>query len=333
MTGKKNLLANLLHYSGANRVLQSAGSGRGLLVLNYHRIGNPHGTLLDHGVWSASEEQFAEQLQIASTHADVIGLQDLDRALLDRRGRYVLITFDDGYRDNYELAFPILKSHRTPATFFITTGFLDEGRVAWWDDIAWMVRSSLGSGLRDNGWTGGPLPFDEPTRERAISRLLAIYKSLPGERTADFLTFLAVATGSSRCPLAHDESTWMTWEMVREMRRSGMDIGGHTVTHPILARLTPEQQWREISECKSRLETELDEPIEAFSYPVGAPDCFNEATRSCLDRAGYRWAFSFSGGFTAPGTADPFNLPRVAIYPQLSATRLQGLLTLPQLFS
>ena len=333
MTGKKNLLARVLRYSGANRLLQSAGTGRGLLVLNYHRVGNPHGTLLDHGVWSASEEQFTEQLRIAKLHADVIGLKDLDRALLDRRGRYVLITFDDGYRDNYEQALPILKSQRVPATFFITTGFLDEGRVAWWDDIAWMVRTSLCSGLRDNGWTGGPLSFDEPHREQAIARLLAVYKSLPGDRTSDFLTFLAVATGSSRCPLSRDEPTWMTWEMVREMRRSGMDIGGHTVTHPILARLTAEQQWREVSECKARIEAELGEPIEAFSYPVGAPDCFDDTTRSCLERAEYRWAFSFSGGFTAPGAADRFNLPRVAIYPQLSATRLQGLLTLPQVFS
>ncbi len=331
--GKKDLLAQVLHYSGVRSVLHATGTWRGLIVLNYHRVGDPAGSRLDHGVWSASVAAFDDQLSRLARSCDVIGLKDLDRALLDRRGRYALITFDDGYRDNYEIAFPILRRHRLPAVFCLTTGFLDDRRVAWWDEIAWMIRSSRAPGLPENPWTGSPLEFDEPHRQTAVATLLTLFKRLPWEETEPLLDFLAEATGSGRCPIDVEGPTWMTWEMVREMRQAGMDVAGHTVTHPILARLSPEEQAFEVAQCKARMESELGEPIEAFSYPVGAPDCFDAVTQHCLERAGYRWAFSFSGGYAAAGQVEPFNLPRVAVSPALSAARLDALLTLPQLFA
>jgi peptidoglycan/xylan/chitin deacetylase (PgdA/CDA1 family) len=329
--GKKDLLAQVLQYSGVRSVLHAAGTWRGLVVLNYHRVGDPDGSLLDHGVWSASAAAFDDHLSRLARYCDVIGLKDLERALLDRRGRYALVTFDDGYRDNYEIAFPILRRHRLPAVFCLTSGFLDDQRVAWWDEIAWMIRSSRAAGLPENPWTGGPLEFDEPQRQHAIATLLTLFKRLPWEETEPLLDFLAGATGSGRCPVDVEGPTWMTWDMVREMRQAGMDIAGHTVTHPILARLSPEEQAFEVAQCKARIESELGEPIEGFSYPVGAPDCFDAVTQRCLERAGYRWAFSFSGGYAAAGQADPFNIPRVAVSPALSAARLDALL--PHLFA
>lgn len=331
--GKQDLLAHVLRYSGAQRVLHAAGTWRGLIVLNYHRVGDPAGSLLDHGVWSASAAAFDDQLSRLARSCDVIGLKDLDRAVLDRRGRYALITFDDGYRDNYQIAFPLLRRHRLPAVFCLTTGFLDDRRVAWWDEIAWMIRTSRAQRLPPNRWTGGALALDDPHRPAAIATLLALFKRLPWSETEPLLEFLAEATGSGRCPIDVEGPTWMTWEMVREMRQAGMDIAGHTVTHPILSRLLPEEQACEASQCKARIEAELGEPIEAFSYPVGAPDCFDAVTRQCLERAGYRWAFSFSGGYAVAGQIDPFNLPRVAVSPGLSTARLDALLTLPQLFA
>ena len=333
MPGKKDLLATALRYSGTNQVLRAVGGWRGLVVLNYHRIGDPIGSLCDHGVYSATVESFNEQLTAITRHCDVIGVKDLDRALLDRRGRYALITFDDGYRDNYAAAFPVLKDHRLPAVFFLTTGFLDDRLLAWWDEIAWMVRVSPRAQLPENRWTAAPVAFDSPHRESAVRALLATFKQLPWDETQPFVDWIAEASGSGRCPQETASSVWMTWEMVREMRASGMDFGGHTVTHPILARLNPEQQWREISRSKQRIEAELDESIDAFSYPVGAPDCFDKITRSCLDRAGYRFAFSFHGGFAAAAHDDRLDIPRYPMDPILTPARVEALLTLPQLFA
>ncbi|MEZ6064886.1 MAG: polysaccharide deacetylase family protein [Planctomycetaceae bacterium] len=333
MQGKKEIIAKALHYTGAGRLLRAARTWSGVLVLNYHRIGDPHGCLFDRGVWSASAEGFDRQVGMLKRQFDVISPADLDRALLDRRGQYVMLTFEDGYLDNYELAFPVLKAHRVPATFFLTSGFLDRGTVAWWDDIAWMVRSSVRSRLQSTRWTNRVIEFDEPIREQAIYTLLSIYKQLPHEETDCFLDEIARLTGSDRCPKALDEPVWMSWEMVREMRRAGMAIGGHTVTHPILSRLPEARQRWEVAECKRRIEAELGEPIDAFSYPVGSLDSFDEATRRALDAAGYRWSFSFFGGFTRGAPQDPLTIPRMAVDHALTSERFTALLTWPQLFA
>ncbi|OYW11516.1 MAG: polysaccharide deacetylase, partial [Planctomycetales bacterium 12-60-4] len=106
-------------------MMQFAGSWRGLLVLNYHRIGDGRHSPLDRNLWSATTEEFEQQVRAISRNFDVVGIDDLDSLVRHPRGRYVLITFDDGYLDNYTEAFPILKSYNAKGVFFVTTGFLD----------------------------------------------------------------------------------------------------------------------------------------------------------------------------------------------------------------
>ncbi|MGB2710613.1 MAG: polysaccharide deacetylase family protein, partial [Conexibacter sp.] len=113
---------------------------RGVLVLNYHRVGDGSATPWDHTLWSATAEGFDAQLTFLARHAEVVGPDDLPALAAGRRGRRVLLTFDDGYRDNHEIAYPLLRRHGLQATFFLATGFLDRPHVAWWDEIAWMVR-------------------------------------------------------------------------------------------------------------------------------------------------------------------------------------------------
>lgn len=306
---------------------------RGLIVLNYHRIGDPRSSELDRGVFSATAEDFEAQLRAVARHCDVISVKDLDRARLDRKGRYAMITFDDGYRDNFTDAFPVLRDLRLPAVFFLTSGYLDHQLVAWWDEIAWMVRSSTCEVLPVNSWFAERLDLLPPHREESINRLLSVYKGLSWEETEPYLEFLADATGAGRCQPDQVRSLWMTWDMVRAMHQVGLDFGGHTVTHPILSRLTPASQLREIADNKQRIEDELKTTIEAFSYPVGAPDAFDAETFACLDRVGYRYGFSFYGGFTPAEQLQPFDIPRLAVSPELTPTRLNALLTLPQVFA
>ncbi|MCA9055430.1 MAG: polysaccharide deacetylase family protein [Planctomycetaceae bacterium] len=333
MPGKKELLATALSYSGTNRVLRTVGSWRGLIVLNYHRIGLPAGSLFDQGVYSATIESFAEQLQCIAQHCDVIGVRDLERALLDPNGSYALITFDDGYRDNYEAAFPVLQSLRLPAVFFLTSGFLDDGLLAWWDEIAWMVRMSPRSEIVENRWTNTAVPFDLPEREQAVRTLLATFKQLPWTETKPFLDFLADATGSGRCPHETAAAVWMTWDMVREMHASGMSIGGHTVNHPILARLSAEQQHFEITHSCQRIAEELSFPPEFFSYPVGGTTAFNADTFAALQAANIRFAFTYGfGGYVRPSNL-PYEIPRLPVESDLNLNRFRALATLPGLFS
>jgi peptidoglycan/xylan/chitin deacetylase (PgdA/CDA1 family) len=198
------------------------------------------------------QDDFAEQMAFLARHFDVIGPQELAGLSDAPKGRHVLVSFDDGYRDNFELAFPVLRAHGISATFFVTTGFLDGGLAAWWDEVAWMVRHATATRLPKGEWLQAGLSTERPQREATIHALLEAYKALQGSRCADFLDWLAQATGSGRCPPDDARKDWMTWDMLREMRAAGMTIGGHSVHHAVLSRLTPEQQDAEISGAGAR---------------------------------------------------------------------------------
>ncbi|MEX1232921.1 MAG: polysaccharide deacetylase family protein [Planctomycetaceae bacterium] len=329
---KKEFLANTIDTLGGYGLVRRVNRWSGLVVLNYHRIGVHGDSLFDWGLWSAGLEDFEQQVRYLSLNFDVIGERDLPDLFKRKSGRYVMITFDDGYRDNYELAYPILRSYNVPAQFFLATGFLDQPKVSWWDEIAWMVRSSRKNQLPHNAWTRAEIDFDEPDRERAIVKLLKTFKSLAAAETEEYLGALADLTGSGRCSSGLASDMWMTWDMVREMSQH-MGIGGHTVSHNILGQLTPPEQEVEIKHCKERIETEIGRPITTFSFPVGHQKAFNEFTREYLKRYGYRWAFSFYGGYAKLNHADPLDIPRAAVESYIRLPEFQATVTLPQLYA
>lgn len=264
---------------------------------------------------------------------EMITPDDLPRALATPRGRYGLITFDDGYRDNYDVAFPILKAAGVPATFFITTGFIDTPCIAWWDEIAWMVRTSQRNSIELVGWIPNPLSFDEPDREQAVRTLLRAYKAMPADSTASFLDAIAGATESGRYGATEGESPWMNWEMLREMHLAGMTVGGHTVTHPILARASRERQRAEIMGCSKRLAEEIGEPMRYFSYPVGGHEAFDSVTRELLREAGVQIAFSYYGGFRGRNDWDNYDVRRVRIDASVSSDWFRSIVSLPRFFA
>jgi PST family polysaccharide transporter len=317
-------------------VLARVPSWSGVLVLTYHRIGRPGGRVHDPALWSATQEAFDEQLRWLARHADVVSGDELPAALALRGGRRVALTFDDGYRDNYELAYPALRAHGLPATFFLATGFLDRPHVAWWDEISWMVRSSRAGGIDDAGaWPIGPLRWGDDDRSVAVSRLVECYWSLPQARTAEYLDWLARACATGRADPSAAADTWMTWDMAREMRAGGMTFGAHTVTHPLLARCTPARQRAEVDVSVARLRAELGTAPSLFAYPVGGRGAFDDVTRACLREAGITHAFSFYGGHAAPGRGDvdPLDIPRAFVGPSISPERFRARVLAPQVFA
>jgi peptidoglycan/xylan/chitin deacetylase (PgdA/CDA1 family) len=314
IAGKRRLAAVALD----RPTLRRASAWRGVLILNYHRVGDAHSSDVDRSLWSATAEQFDRQLAELARHTDVIGPADLEDVVRRGRGRYVMLTFDDGYRDNFEIAYPLLRAHNVRATFFLTTGFLDAPRAAWWDEIAWMVRH-------------GDEPPAEP--EPVIRSLTERYKRLPASETARFLDEIAERTGAGRCPPALGGREWMTWDMAREMRDAGMWFGGHTVDHPILASLPAAGQRRQITACARRFEAELGEPMRLFAYPVGSRDAFTPETARILRRNRVRQAFSFYGGYQRMHEWNSMDIPRAHVGPWCDQQTLRAMLSFPQLFA
>lgn len=331
---KRQLAIKACDLFQAHRWWSRLDQWQGIVTLNYHRIGDPHQTPIDPGVFSASAEQFEDQLKYLKSECDVIGVGEISDALRPgSKRRCVLITFDDGYLDNYQIAYPILKQVGVPAVIFLTTGFLDQRTVSWWDEIAWIVKNTQQTEFKlPDSWEVEPFSLANGNSRLEILRLLRLAKLLPPPEMQKLLNDLAEAAGTGRAPQTAETAPWLTWDMVREMRRGGIDFGGHTVTHPVLSFCTVEQQRNEIMASKQRIEQELGEPITAFSYPIGQPWSFNSDSVRLVQDAGYQYAFSFYPGYSTYGS-DKFDLRRVAIEPRIELQEIKAIVQMPRLFT
>jgi peptidoglycan/xylan/chitin deacetylase (PgdA/CDA1 family) len=212
----------------------------------------------------------------------------------------VAITFDDGYRDNYLNAFPILRRYGLPATVFLTTGSLDTGEPLWFERLAAALKTTVREFI--------DLEIDLPVRcwlrttaERlaANDRITGILRVLPDSERR---RHLAGILGELATPQDAPPNNMLTWDQVRLMKANGIDFGGHTVTHPFLSRTDPEQAAWEISECKRRIEEELQAPVPHFAYPNGRQPDFNACNKELIRRAGYRAAASTIWGLNYRST-------------------------------
>jgi peptidoglycan/xylan/chitin deacetylase (PgdA/CDA1 family) len=331
---RRDRAAALLARPGISVAARRLPRWRGVLTLNYHRVGDASGQPWDRTLWSATAEAFDAQLAVLARDADVIAPDEVRAAMRSgRRGRRVLITFDDGYRDNWEIAFPLLRRHGLPATFFLATGFLDDPHVAWWDELAWMVRRSAAPELAAGAQLAAPLSLRADDHDATIAALCDLYKALPSERAEALLDHVADASGAGRCPPAAAAELWMTWDMARELHAGGMRIGGHTVSHPLLSRVSPERQQEEIAGCARRLADELGEPMRWFAYPVGSRDAFTAETEGILAAEGVELAFSFYGGWGRFDRWQALDVPRVHVGPHYSPQLVFAALVAPQLFA
>jgi peptidoglycan/xylan/chitin deacetylase (PgdA/CDA1 family) len=290
------------------RLAMSAFSPRGsrarLTVLIFHRV-LPESDPLFPGELDA--RSFAEFMTLIGSWFNVLPLGEaIDR--LERGGlpaRPLAITFDDGYRDNFTVALPILRERRLPATFFVATGFLDGGRM-FNDTIIEAVRRYRGDALDlSRSQLGVHSTGTIEARRTAIEALIARLKYLPPPLRLEASQGIAEAAG-----VALPDDLMMTSDQVRGLRSAGMAVGAHTHTHPILVRLAPDEARAEIATGKAYLEEILGEPVRLFAYPNGKPNAdYSEAHVRMVREAGFRGAVSTAWGAARSG-CDVFQLPR-----------------------
>jgi peptidoglycan/xylan/chitin deacetylase (PgdA/CDA1 family) len=218
--------------------------------------------------------------------------------------RALAITFDDGYADNYTVALPILQRAGVPATVFVASGYLDGGSM-WNDRVIESIRACRAEQL-DLDWLGlGLLPLtDTQTRRHAIGRVLEKLKYLPPKQRDDYALRLADQSDF------HLQSAMLTTQQLVALHKAGITIGAHTVTHPILARLSHDEARREIAQSKADLEARIDEDVTLFAYPNGKPEVdYTLAHIEMVRESGFKCAVSTAWGISRAGT-DPFQLPR-----------------------
>jgi peptidoglycan/xylan/chitin deacetylase (PgdA/CDA1 family) len=308
---KRELLAQTMNYSGLTWLLERLPATSGILIINHHRIGEARESQFDRAVFSASTEQFDDQVVYLKQRFPVIGEAELMELVWCKRPLkrlHIVLTFDDGYIDNYTNAFEVLKSRGCPAFFFVVPDFVGTTAIPWWDAIAYMVRHSAKKTLRITV----PSPLDvslEGDREQAIVKVLRHFKRGDVRREREFLAQLEE---EAAVELPQAERRFLSWEEAVEMRQAGMTIGSHTLTHCILAHLTAEQQEYELKQSRSVIAEKIGAPVLTLAYPVGSVPVPIE-TEQIAERAGYSICFTAFGGFNQPGGFRSTNLKRTSI--------------------
>jgi peptidoglycan/xylan/chitin deacetylase (PgdA/CDA1 family) len=219
--------------------------------------------------------------------------------------RAACITFDDGYADNHHVAMPILQRHDLTATFFMATGFLDGGRM-WNDTIIETVRACQAPVLDVSALGLGSYAVSTvDAKQAAIAALIGQIKYRPvAERIS--LTEDIAKLAKVQLP----QNLMMTSAEVKAMRQAGMQIGAHTVSHPILAKLTDAQAKQEIGDSKRFLEELLGEHISLFAYPNGKPgEDYSPQSVEVVRSLGFDAAVSTQWGASRMGD-DPLQIKR-----------------------
>jgi peptidoglycan/xylan/chitin deacetylase (PgdA/CDA1 family) len=275
-----------------------------LSVLAYHRVLPERDRFLSDLPTAA---EFEHRMRWVKANFDVLPLGEAVRALREDRlpKRALSITFDDGYADNYRVALPILVHLRLAATFFVATGFLDGGCM-FNDVVIEALRVARGPDLDldDLGLGGHPLGSDEQ-RTRAIDRILVRLKYFEPERRGRVALEIARRAGS---PTPTD--LMMTSDEVRALHAAGMEIGAHTVTHPILAEIPLGRARHEMEASRARLEQITGAPVRLFAYPNGSPRRDYHAEHAAFARElGFAAAVSTAWGAARAGD-DLYQIPR-----------------------
>jgi peptidoglycan/xylan/chitin deacetylase (PgdA/CDA1 family) len=277
-----------------------------LVVLTYHRITTPGaeaGSFYD-SVISATPESFRAQVRFLANRYRIIGLDQVCeieiRGSVDSQEPAILITFDDGYRDNFETAFPILHELGVPAVFFIPTGVLNVPRLPWWDHVAYAVKQTHVMQLRLDRFPGDPktmiidLSMNPDARKRS-SAIMQIISQFLDRAIPDEAWFLANLDERAEVTIdsgALGRGLFMSWDQVQQLTDAGMAIGSHGHSHHALGGLDDDAQRCELADSKRILESRLGRDVTAVAYPFGWVGTFTPRTVSLATEVGYRLGFS-----------------------------------------
>jgi peptidoglycan/xylan/chitin deacetylase (PgdA/CDA1 family) len=317
---------------GVNALFWAVGQPR-LVVLNYHGVASDEqcrDPRLYGNVMGISE--FSRQMEELARRFHPIGFSELQRW---RAGAYslppraVLVTFDDGYRNNLSYAMPVLERYGIPAIIHVSTGYIGQRRLLWPDEVylrvlSWPERAiPMPTPCKDL-----PYPGEAAARANLANHIRESCKRLSVARLTEYLDALR----KHELPDGSDELYgFLSWDDVRTLKERGFTIGGHTVEHFVLTQLTSTQLRREVVDCKQAIEQQLSGNCACFAYPNGGAADISRQVVQEVRQAGYEIAFTVTGRPSAID-ADSLLIDRVYVPAGISMaefrSRMSGLYSL-----
>jgi peptidoglycan/xylan/chitin deacetylase (PgdA/CDA1 family) len=292
----KRLALGLMRSSGVFRLARSLSSNLGRILM-YHNFAVTAGTGSD----AVSIAPLRSQFEYLRRHFCIVPLAiivDRLKSGAELDSRMVAITIDDGRRNCYEVLFPLLEEFQIPATFFVVSSFIRREDWVWTDKVLWLS--------------------EQPTRTNALAPgkldvLFATMNQLRPKNRSAFIEAIATQMAVSIPKDPPPPYAPCSWRELREMADSGLvEIGSHTVTHPILATITDEESWHELTDSRAQIEEGLARKIRFFCYPNGKPGDYRQSQVEQVGEAGYQGAVVADFGMVARQTS-AYRLPRIGV--------------------
>ena len=305
---KKQILSRILYSTGITGGLRKLRTRfiREIPILCYHRILDVAANdefPFDGGLIDASIDNFQWQMEYIKNHYHPISFKSLlnfisGQGELPRRP--IIITFDDGYDDNYINAFPILKKLNMPATIFLATGYIGKNKTFWYDWLAYIILNLESRQLEipSLGFRQS-MPGSYQERYDLYNRCVALMKKVSNTRRLQVLSEISELYGKCYSQASNEVknlSKPLTWDQCREMSAHGIEFGSHSVTHPILASLDDDRLLLEISQSKQMIEDNIGFPVRALAIHNGQESDFNDKILNMITENGYIFCISLIAG-------------------------------------
>jgi len=304
-----------------------------LRMLAYHRVIAPSHAYDSENV-SADLENFDWQMRFMRKNYDVLSFAEL-AAAIDRDEvlprRCALITFDDGFADNYFNAFPVLKELGMPALFSVVTSMVDQREMFWFDRAACLVqRSPSGERLECEAFVQ---QLTDTNRDVVTAGLLQFLKDQPDEVRRghlDIIDAMLTELMPNEAELAPHYP--LNWEQINLMSEAGMEFGSHTHSHPILAKLPDEESIdRELCTSRQIISHRTGKPCLVVAYPEGLDYAIDERVFRSAERAGYRFGLTSLRGMNRLPVASPYQIQRIQIHHSNDRTLFEAAVQFPEL--
>ena len=311
-------------------------------ILAYHRIldvDDKENYLFDLDLISASISDFKWQMAHVKKYYNPISFKQLIRHYEEKitlPKNPIIITFDDGFADNYYNAYPILKELAIPATIFISTDYIGRSNTFWFDWISFVI----------NRYPGNEIKIDTLNKKIILDDCL-IQRRVIGDK---FINDLKKLNNNIRLEvmkelqdkyeyLLTDEddrirnlSYPLNWDQIIEMSENGIEFGSHTTSHPILTKLKDSDLKDELINSKNILQEKLGKDISILAYPNGLINDYNENVIKITKLAGYKIALTYIAGLNQLKNFDKYQMRRIPIEPKTSRNRFSVTLVMPELF-
>ncbi len=302
-------------YAFTKRIIKSQ-----VVILTYHRITPDRDEFLRPN--ALTPQEFQEQIEGFAKHYEILSLDQLTQLLYEKKQlpkKAIVITLDDGFKENYQYVYPVLKKCHVPATVFLATGYIGANRTLWTHKLRYIFQQTrkVETEMQELGMLRLQSKDDKiKARSIAAEKL----KKMPDVEKEVLLEKLSNVLDVD-IPDSIGDDTFLSWDEVREMNSDDIMFGAHTVNHPILTRVSLQEATLEICQSKSDIEEKTGQKVTSFAYPNGGHRDFNRQIADIIKNSGFSCAVSTIPNWITPG-ADLYMLGRIRVNNNQSELKL-----------